>query len=130
MINIVWIVMKNYRNFIGHIKFQIANTMCCVSLFTCIIAVMCNFSIIYTFRELFVKGNIFFPFQINYIFLRVLLNLHKKFSYIIFCDIKYVCFLCDQIPKLLILNNHKECAHLFLLVKNFLNFCISTYFFN
>ena len=34
MIIIIWIVMKNYGDIIAHIKFQIAKTMCCTSIFS------------------------------------------------------------------------------------------------
>ena len=114
--------------------------MCCTTIFACIMAMISNFPIIYVFRELFqdsfpsnithfacdfssffVKGNIF-SFHNQLYFLRVLLKIHKAFSYNLFRDIRYVCFLCDQVPKLLAFNKCKEYAHLFLLLKNFLDY--------
>ena len=55
----------------------------------------------------------FFSFQNQLYFLRVLLSIHRAFSYNIFHDIDYVCFLRDKMPKLLTLNIHKEYAYLF-----------------
>ena len=43
------------------------------------------------------------------------------FSYNLPCNINYVCFLYYKTPKLSTFNIHKEYAHLFLLLKNFLN---------
>ena len=116
--------------------------MCCFSVFTSIMAIIWDFPIIYIFRELFLR----FFFHKFYIhshldvilvllllmatifssdnqlhFLRVLLKINKTFSYNPFRNIKYVCFLCDQIPKLLKLKIHKEYSYLFLLFKNFLD---------
>ena len=114
--------------------------MCCVSIFSCIMTIISNSPIIYTFREhflwfFFYKCNIllhldvililvlltikFFSFQNQLHFLRVLLKIHKRFSYNLFCNIKYVCFLCHQMLKFLTLNICKEYVHIFLLLKNF-----------
>ena len=71
---------------------------------------------------LFLLTVTFFSFQNQLYFLRVLLKILKTFSCNLFCDIKYVCLLCDQIPKLLTLNNRMEYVHLFLLFKNYLDY--------
>ena len=110
--------------------------------FTIIVAMISNFLIIYTFRELFnyffQKHNIllhldvisiclliivtFFSFQNQLYFLGVSLKFHKTFTYSPFHDVKPVCFLCDQMPNLLTWNIYKEYADLFLLLKNSLDF--------
>ena len=130
--------MKNCRDFIRHIKFEITNTVCRTSLFTCVMTMITDFSIIFIFKNLIlqiqhsftfscdsnsflVNGIIFFFSKsiiywwksINW-FLDVLLKFHKTFTYSLFHDIKYVFLLCDQIPKLLTLNIHNEYGHLFL----------------
>ena len=116
--------------------------MCRASIFSCIGTMISNFSIIYTFREFFLRfifhkcNNIlhpdvtlvlllltvtFFLFQNKLYFLRALLKIHKTFLYSLFHHIKYVCFLCDQMPKFFTLNIRKEYATQFLLLKNFLD---------
>ena len=113
--------------------------MCCASIFTCVMAMSSNFPVIYTFRELLPhKYKIllhldvilvlllltvtFFSFQNQlYFFFACSLKELQNFSCNIFHGIKYVCFLRDQMPKLLTLNIHKEYAHLSLLLKNFLD---------
>ena len=108
-----------------------------------------SFPIIHTFREFFLrtfshKYNIFldldvvliicllvvifFSFQNQLYFLRVLLKNYKTFAYNLFNDIKYFCFLYHLILKLLLLNIHKEYAHLFLLLKVFLD-CLNIHLF-
>ena len=135
--------MKNYTDFIGHIKFWITNAMCCTSIFFCIMTMISNFPIIYTIGEPFLRFFfhncnillnldvilvllllvvIFFSFRGQFYFLHVLLKIRKTFSYSIFHEIKYVCFLCDQMPKILTLNIYRKYAHLFLLLKNFLDY--------
>ena len=69
----------------------------------------------------------FFSFQNQLYFLCVHLKIHKTFWCNIFCNIKYVCFLCDPMPKSLILNIRKEQAHLFLVLKNILD-CLHIHF--
>ena len=53
MVIIFRVVMDNYRYFVGHIKFWIANTVCQSSIPFCIMAVVSYFSIIYIFKEFF-----------------------------------------------------------------------------
>ena len=90
MIIIIWTRMKNCRNFIGHVKFYI---MCRTSIFTCILTIISNFSIIYIFREIFLRilfckyfsilfllTVTFFSFQNQLYFLHVLLKIHRTFS--------------------------------------------------
>ena len=120
--------MKNYRDLIRHVKFEITNTRCCASIFTCATTMISDFSIIFIlanfFRIFFSKCNIllhldmvlilllltvtFFSFQNQLHFLRVFLKKYKTFSYNLLHNIKYVCFLCDQIPKLLTLNSTRN----------------------
>ena len=50
---VFWPIIKNYRDFIRHVKFQITNAVCWTSLFTCIMAMISNFLIIYNPREFF-----------------------------------------------------------------------------
>ena len=64
MIIIIWNVMKNYRDFIRHIKFLITNIMCFTSMFTCIVAMISTFSVIYALESFF---KILFP-QIQHTF--------------------------------------------------------------
>ena len=59
----------------------------------------------------------FFSFQNQLCFL----CFSKTFSNNLSRNIKCVCFLCDQMPKWLLLNIHKEYAHVILLLKNFLD---------
>ena len=59
----------------------------------------------------------FFSLQSHLYFSRVLLKIHKTFSYNLSCYLNYACFLCDQTPKLFTLNTHKEYVHLFFLLK-------------
>ena len=94
--------------------------MCSTSIFTCIMAMICNFSIFFikqtfltfffhkynTFLHLdvhvilfFANDNIF-SFQNWLYLLRDLLKKYKTFSYNLFHNIKYACFLCDEIPKI------------------------------
>ena len=96
--------------------------MCCDSIFTCIMTMIFDFSIIFIFTKLvlgfvFLKYNIllrfdlvlilllltvtFFSFQNHLYFLRVALKKYKTFSYNLFNNIKHDCFLYDQITKLL-----------------------------
>ena len=119
--------------------------MYCTSIFTCIITVISHCPIIYDFRELFWDfyftnityfGSLcldvililsflmvtFFSLQNQLYFMRVPLKKYKTFSYNIFHDINYVCLLCDQIPKFLINNIHKEIVLQFLVLKNFLDY--------
>ena len=124
--------------------------MCCDSIFTCIMTMIFDFSIVFIFTKLFLgfvflKYTIllrfdldlilllltvtFFSFQNHLYFLRVALKKYKTFSYNLFNNIKHDCFLYDQITKLLTLNICKEYAHLFLLLKNFLDYlCIHLFF--
>ena len=122
--------------------------MCCTSIFTCIMAMVFNFSITYlwkvflwnVFRKydilwylrvistLYLLTVIYF-FQNQLFFLSVLWKIYKIFSWYLFEGIKYVYLLWRQIPKLLILNIHKEYANLFLLLKIFLDCsCIHLFF--
>ena len=79
------------------------------------------------FNSLFVNGNIFFSKPI--ILFECSLKIYKIFSWYLFKGIKYVYLLWRQIPKLLILNIHKEYANLFLLLKIFLDCsCIHLFF--
>ena len=55
----------------------------------------------------------FFSFQNQLYLLRALLKILKTFKYNLFYDIKYVCFLYDQMNKFLPLNIRKVYAHLF-----------------
>ena len=128
--------------------------MCCASIFTCIMTMISDVSIIFIFSKpflgfklffLFCNYNIllrldvilvlllltvtFFYFQNQLYFLRVLLEKYKTFSYSFFHDIKYAYFLYDQIGKLLILNICKEYAHLVLLLQNFLHYLFIHRFF-
>ena len=64
------------------------------------------------FYLFFVNGSIF-SFQSQSYILRVLLKIHKTFSYNLPHDIKYACFPYDQMTKLLTLNIRKQYAHLF-----------------
>ena len=130
--------MKNYRNLIRHVKFQITNTMHCTSIYTCIMTIISNFWITFIFLANFSRIFLLridmililllltitcFSFQNQlYIVLRVLLKNHKTFSYSLFHDIKYACFLYDKIAKFLTLNIHKEYSHLFWLLKIFLDY--------
>ena len=72
----------------------------------------------------------YFPFQINYIFRVSLKNSENFFNTIFSAIIKYAYFLYDQMPKLLPLNISKEYAHLFLLLKKFLDYFHIYLFFN
>ena len=110
MVIIVRAIMENCRYFVGHITFEIANTMCHSSIFSCVVSMISNFSIIYIFKELFdeiFSANIFcifmwfylfiyflltvtfFPFQNQLYFLRALLKIYKTLSYNLFHDLKY-----------------------------------------
>ena len=116
--------------------------MCCTCIFTCIMTMISNFPIICTVREFFLK--FFFhkcnivlhldvililllltvtslSFQNQLYFQRALIEAQNFFIQS-FPRYKYVCFLCDQMPKLLTLNIRKEYAHLFLLLKIFLDY--------
>ena len=128
---LVWTILKKYRNFIGQIT---TNTMCCTSLFICIMAIISNFSIIFIFSELlsvsfsakvinfciFVIFNslfvnsIFFLFSKSMFLISSLKNSQNFFIQSFPWYKKYVCFLCDKMAKLLTLNFHKEYTHLFL----------------
>ena len=122
--------MTDYRAFIRHFKFYITNTMCCASIFTCVMKMISVFLIILIVSKLFLgfffcKYSMllrldvililllltvtFVSLQNQLYFLRVLLKKYKAFSYNLFHDIKYPCFLYDQIHKLLTLNIYK-CA--------------------
>ena len=120
--------------------------MYCAPTFTCLVEMISNFPIIYTFRKLFKDPSTtnityfcillhldvilvllllsvtFCSFLHQLYFSCVLLKIHKTFSYSLFHDLKYVFFLCDKIPKLLTLNIHKEYAPENLLLKNFLEY--------
>ena len=72
----------------------------------------CNFS------SSFVNCKNFF-FSKSIIFFACFLKVHKTFSYNLFYDMKYVCFLYSQIPKLLTLSIRKKYAHLFFVVEEF-----------
>ena len=113
--------MKNYRNFISHFKFQITNALRCAFVFLCRLTMISDFWIIYVFSIflgiLFHKYNIlfhlcaililflltviFFSFQNQLYFVHVILKNHKTFSYNLFRNIKYACFLHDQISKII-----------------------------
>ena len=152
MIMIIWTIMKNCRNFIRHFKFQIKNIMHCASAFPCNNdndhRHFDNFYLQNFSEFLFHKYNIilhlrvililflltvtFFLFKINYIFSYSFKESQNLFiQYVFSYGIKYVYLLYDQIPKLLTLNICKEYVHLFLLLKNFLDyFLIYLFFFN
>ena len=72
MVIIVLTVIKNYKDFIGHIKFQIADTLCCVFRFTCIMAIICNFP---SFLFYWPFGRFFFRKCNNFLHLGVVLTL-------------------------------------------------------
>ena len=149
MIIIIWSVMKNYRNLIGHIKFQITCAMCCASVFTGMVAMVSNFMVVFIFSKLFYefffyRCNILVYFDVILVFflltltnffqnqlcfLHDLLKIHKTFSCNFFRDTNYVYFLYDQMPKLLTLNIRKEYIFLFLLLKIFLDYFYSYQFF-
>ena len=137
MVIIVLTVKKNYKDSIGHIKFEITDTLCSVFRFTCIMEIICNFpSFLFYWpfgRFFFRKCNNFlhlgvvltllllsvtyFSFQSQLNFSCVLLKIYKLFSYFVAHDINYHFFQCDLIQKLLALN-----IHLFLLLNNFLDY--------
>ena len=114
--------------------------MCCASLFTCIMTINSYFLIIFIFRKrfrfffckynillhldmifvLFLLTAVFFFFSKSVIYLVCFLKKSQNFFINLFHDIKYVCFLYDQIPKLLALNIYKEYAYIFSLLKIFL----------
>ena len=98
MINISWTIVKNYRNFMRHIKFWITNAMCCDSAFASVMAVVSSFLMIFICWKLlyvsfslkcnilshlgvilaiFLLMEIFFSLQNQLCFLRVLLKIHK-----------------------------------------------------
>ena len=126
--------------------------MCCPSMFTCTMAMISSFLIISAFRGIFFlrfffhKYNIllpldvisilllltvtFFSFQNHLYFLCVLLKKYKSFSCNLFHDIKYVCFLCDQMSTLLTLNIHNKYALQFFLLKKCLDYLLIHQFFN
>ena len=114
--------------------------MCCASIFTCKMTMVPNFLIIFIISKLFLsfffcKYNIllrldvilvlllltvaFFSFQNRLYFSRTLLKIRKTFSHNLFLNIKYVCFLYNQMSKLLALNIRIEYVHLFLFLKMF-----------
>ena len=116
--------------------------MCCTSIFTCIIAMISNFLITFTldssfkihspqtchifafwcdFSSSFVNGNNFFLSK-SIIFYACFLKEVQNIFIKTFPQYKCVCFLCGEMPKLLILNNRKENAPLFLLLKTFLDY--------
>ena len=53
MLIVFWSIMKNYRDFIWQLKFQITNDVCWNSIFTCIMAMISNFLIVYIIKEFF-----------------------------------------------------------------------------
>ena len=50
---VVWSVVKNYRNFVRHIKSWVTYTICSASVFTCKMEMVSNFSIVFIFSKLF-----------------------------------------------------------------------------
>ena len=130
--------MKNYRNFISHFKFQITNALHCACIFLCRLTMTSDFLIIYVFSIflgfLFHKYNIlshlcvililfllmviFFCFQNQLYFLHVILKNHKIFSYNLFRNIKYACFLHDQIPQIIDIESPQGiCSPIFVVEK-------------
>ena len=113
--------MKNYRNFISQIKFEITNALHCAFVFLCRLTMISDFLIIYVFSIflgfLFHKYNIllhlcavlilflltviFFSFQNQLYFLHVITCKFFCMLYNLFRNIKYACFLHDQTPQIL-----------------------------
>ena len=61
--------MKNCRDFIRHIKFEITNTVCRTSLFTCVMTMITDFSIIFIFKNLILQIQHSFTFSCDFLFL-------------------------------------------------------------
>ena len=116
--------------------------MCCNSVFSCIMAIISNLLIIYSFggfsydsfftnktyfytlyhfNSSFVNGNIIF-FSNPTIFFACSLKEVKNFLTQSFPRLKYFYLLCDQMLKLLTLNIQKQYVVQFLLLKNFLDY--------
>ena len=150
MIIIIWTVTKSYRNVIGHIEFQITNTLCCAPIFSCIMTKISTFSIIYAFRDFFnvifpqvyhafaswcdfnffvVNGNIF-NLSKSIIFFACSLKDLQNFFMLSLLQYKLCFFSIWSNSQMMTLNICKEYVFLFLLLTIFLDYFYSCLFFN
>ena len=124
--------------------------MHCASIFTCVMTMISNFLIVFISKEFFKES---FPTNITFFYILCDFNSFlvsdniflfsksvtlfafslkdsQNFFIQFFGNIKCVCLPCDQIPKLLTLNTHKEYARLSLLFQMFLDHFHTHLFFN